>query len=95
MAAKMITANDLLSGEVVYLSAAGQWSCCPDDALLLQDDTDGAARLADVQRTDISIVGPYLTAATRGTDGKTIVGHFREVFRTTGPSNRFLGKQAA
>jgi len=39
-------------------------------------------------------VGAYLADARPGPQGPEPV-HFREVFRSRGPSNRFHGKQAA
>lgn len=93
--AKLITANDLLSGEVVYLTASGAWSRSPDNAEMLHDDSTEAQRLAEVLEADTSVIGPYLAQATRRDDGAIVPSHFREVFRTTGPSNRFIGKQAA
>jgi len=92
--AKIITANDLLSGEVIYLTDSGNWSRSPDEAKLWQDGSAETQKLADIQMAEPSVIGPYLAKATRWEDGTTIPNHFREVFRTTGPSNRFLGKQA-
>lgn len=89
---KIVTANDLLSGEVVYLSASGNWSTLHSDAVVL-DDIQADARLAEVQKFDTSVVGPYLAGAAQGDNAPSPI-HFREVFRTKGPSNRHLGKQA-
>ena len=89
--AQIITANDLLSGEVVYLSASGDWSPKHGDAVLFNND-QADTRLNEVQASDQSVVGPYLAGATQGGDAPAPI-HFREVFRTKGPSNRFLGKQ--
>ena len=91
-AQKIITANDLLSGEVVYLTASGKWSHVHTDALMF-DDTKAGARLAEVQRRDTAIVGAVLAGAAMGANGPSPI-HFREVFRATGPSNRLIGKQA-
>ena len=90
---QIITANDLLSGEVVYLSASGKWSPDHGDAVMF-DDIQADTRLAEVQKLDTSVVGPYLAGATQGGGDAPSPIHFREVFRTKGPSNRFLGKQA-
>lgn len=93
--AKIITANDLLSGEVVYLTKSGQWSPNHSDAILIDDKSTGNERLAEIQNLDMSVVGPYLADAARSGDDASSPIHFREVFRTKGPSNRLLGKQAA
>lgn len=93
--AKIITANDLLSGEVLYLTNSGQWSPDHSDATFINDKSAGNTRLEEIQRLDMSVVGPYLADATRSDDNTSSPIHFREVFRSKGPSNRLLGKQAA
>lgn len=89
---KIITANDLLSGEVVYLSASGKWSPLHSDAVMF-DDIQADTRLAEVQKIDTSVVGPCLAGAARDGNAPSPI-HFREIFRTKGPSNRLIGKQA-
>lgn len=90
----VITANDLLSGEVVYLTTFGKWSPEHGDAILFDEINKANARLADVQGSDSSIVGAYLAGATLESNLAPSPVHFREIFRTKGPSNRILGKQA-
>ena len=48
----------------------------------------------EAEHRQAEVVGPYLADARMGPDGPEPV-HFREAFRTRGPSNRFHGKQAA
>lgn len=93
--AKIITANDLLSGEVLYLTNSGQWSPNHSGAVLINDKSTGSARLEEIQKLDMSVVGPYLADAACSDDNISSPIHFREVFRSKGPSNRRLGKQAA
>lgn len=93
-AAKIITANDLLSGEVVYLTTLDQWSLRHSDANLFEDGTAANTRLNEVQQRDSSVVGPYLAGAALGECNSPKPVHFREAFRMSGPSNRFLGKQS-
>ena len=64
---KVITANHLLEGDVVYLTADDRWTRYHEEAELITDAKDGPK-------------GPEPT-------------HFREVFRTRGPSNYAHGKQ--
>ena len=90
----IITANDLLSGEVVYLTSSGKWSPDHGDAIAFDEMHLAKAHLDDVQRLDQSIVGPYLAGAAIDGNLAPSPVHFREVFRTRGPSNRALGKQA-
>lgn len=89
---KIVTANDLLLGDVIYLDARGNWVRDHASALLLTEEDDAQARLAAAQR-DRMAVSVELADAEAGANGPTPV-HFREAFRATGPSNYFHGKQA-
>lgn len=89
---KVITANDLTSGDVIYLTAADTWSRHHHEAELIEDEAHAQLRLLDGQRTHAA-VGAYLADAKRGAKGPEPV-HFREAFRTRGPSNYAHGKQA-
>jgi len=89
--AKVITANDLLVGDVIYLTSDDQWSRHHTQAELIEDEAHGQLRLLDAQRSK-SAVGAYLADARHGENGPEPV-HFREEFRTRGPSNYAHGKQ--
>lgn len=89
---KVVTANDLRSGEVVYLTDAGAWSPRHAEAELLVDEAEAQLRLLVAEAQADRIVGPYLADAKEGPDGPEPI-HFREAFRTRGPSNYFHGKQ--
>lgn len=91
---KIVTANDLLEGDVVYLTDAGTWSRDHHDAELLLDDDTSALRLAAAECRIDEVVGVYLADAEAGPDGPEPV-HFREAFRSRGPSNYLHGKQVA
>lgn len=88
----IITANDLLSGEVVYLDASHRW--CPelDVAKVFSTIDEAEAELSSVFR-EADVVGAYLAEVTL--DPKVMPRHYRESFRQQGPSNYFHGKQAA
>lgn len=90
---KVVTANALLEGDVIYLTAAGDWTRDLSQAALLTDETDAQQRLLEATQQPDVIVGAYLADATNGDDGIQ-TSHFREEFRRTGPSNYFHGKQA-
>ncbi|MCF6272608.1 MAG: DUF2849 domain-containing protein [Rhodobacteraceae bacterium] len=94
-ALQIITANDLLSGEVVYLTADGAWSCHHRNATIFAQGAQPLKHLAEIERGDTSVVGAYLAEAKVGEDQAAMPVHFREAFRATGPSNRFIGKQAS
>jgi len=90
---KIVTANDLRSGEAVYLTDAGAWSPNHREAELLTDEAEAQLRLLEAEAQEARIVGPYLAEARPGPNGPEPV-HFREAFRTRGPSNYPHGKQA-
>jgi hypothetical protein len=91
---KVVTANALREGDAVYYRADGTWSRTHAEAELLLDAESAEARLAQAAKDQHLIVGAYLADAKAGENGPEPV-HFREVFRTKGPSNYFHGKQEA
>ena len=89
---KVITANRLREGDVVYLTADDQWSPHHHAAELITDDAHAQMRLLFAAGQRLLIVGAYLADAKPGPHGPEPV-HFREEFRTRGPSNYAHGKQ--
>ncbi|MEL7097897.1 MAG: DUF2849 domain-containing protein [Pseudomonadota bacterium] len=85
----VVTANDLLKGDVIYQTATG-WTRKIDEAEILTDEADAQLRLVEASQQTGQIVGAYLAEVTD--DGAPT--HFREDFRATGPSNYPHGKQA-
>ena len=90
---QIATANDLFEGDVIYFTAQGTWS--RDHASAIVADTPEAAEalLATASQFPSETVGVYLADVTIA-DGQPAPVHFREAFRTRGPSNYFHGKQA-
>ncbi|NOX39716.1 MAG: DUF2849 domain-containing protein [Alphaproteobacteria bacterium] len=91
---KVLTANDLINGEVVYLSAEGQWVKAFANAKLFTNDVAANEASAQAETQQNQIVSAFLTNARIGQNGVPEPTHMRERFRANGPSNRFLGKQA-
>jgi hypothetical protein len=91
---KVLTANALLEGDVVYLTADGAWTRHHAEAELIEDQATADLRLLEAAARGHEVVGAYLADAMPGPHGPEPV-HFREAFRTRGPSNLFHGKQAA
>lgn len=89
---KVVTANALLEGDVVYLTADDRWSRRLEEAEVIEDEAIGQLRLLDAQRQVDRVVGAYLADVTASADGPQPV-HFREDFRRKGPSNYAHGKQ--
>ena len=91
---QIVTANDLFEGDVIYLTADGTWSRTHADAAVAHDPDEGQRLLASAQRQAGRLVGAYLANVSISEDGRPLPLHFREAFRTRGPSNYFHGKQA-
>ena len=91
---KVVTANALIEGDVIYQTAADTWTRHLAQAEVLTDEADAELRLIDANRHKNAVVGAYLAEVKRGPNGPEPV-HFRETFRTRGPSNYAHGKQEA
>ena len=89
---KVVTGNHLLEGDVIYLTDDDRWTRHHSEAELIEDEAHAALRLLHAQRRSQEIVGAYLADARSGPEGPEPV-HFREAFRTRGPSNYAHGKQ--
>ncbi|MDP3960352.1 MAG: DUF2849 domain-containing protein [Pseudorhodobacter sp.] len=90
--AKVVTASALLEGDVVYLTADDRWSRRLNDAELIEDEAHAQMRLLHGAAQRNIVVGAYLADAKAGPNGPEPT-HFREAFRTRGPSNYAHGKQ--
>jgi len=89
---KVLTANDLLEGDVIYRNALGAWTRHHHEAVLYKNAREADAALVVALAEGARVVGPYLADAKAGPHGPLPV-HFREAFRTRGPSNYRHGKQ--
>jgi len=88
---KVVTANDLLKGDVIYQTAMG-WTRALTDAEILTDEAHADLRLIEGSQQIADVVGVYLMdIALDSTAPQTT--HFREAFRAKGPSNYVHGKQ--
>ncbi len=90
---KVVTANALLEGDVIYLTKDDQWSRSLKDAEVIEDEAHGDLRVLFGQSQRNDVVGVYLIDVTVTENGPEPT-HFREEFRTKGPSNYNHGKQA-
>ncbi|WP_121063701.1 DUF2849 domain-containing protein [Chachezhania antarctica] len=89
---KVVTANDLLEGDVVYLTEDDQWTRRLSEAEIITDEAHAQLRLLHGERQPEVVVGVYLADVSQGDNGPEPT-HFREDFRRTGPSNYPHGKQ--
>jgi hypothetical protein len=93
---KVMTANRLRDGDVVFLTRSGAWNEKIDEAVLALEPQAIAAleaRAKEAVKANI-VTGEYLFDAER-IDGKIKAAHIRERIRTLGPTVRVdHGKQA-
>ena len=89
---KVVTANALLEGDAVWLTEDNRWTRDMREAELLTDEAHADLRLLEAQARAGEIAGAYLADAKAGENGPEPT-HFREEFRTRGPSNYAHGKQ--
>ena len=90
---KVVTANALLEGDAVWLTEDDRWTRDIAEAELLTDEAHADLRLLEASARSSEVVGVYLADAVQTSAGPAPT-HFREAFRTRGPSNYDHGKQA-
>jgi hypothetical protein len=90
---KVITANALLDGDAIWFTWDRTWTGDISQAELLEDESHADLRLLEAQAQKDKIAGAYMADVKVGENGPEPV-HFREAFRTRGPSNYHHGKQA-
>ena len=96
MTSKVVTANRLGDGVVVYLAAGGAWLEWVAEARVAQAEEEAAELLAFAESPEqgIVVVGPYLMDVAAENGVPCPISN-REVIRARGPTVRLdLGKQA-
>ena len=83
---KVVTANALRDGGVIYLTAEDSWSADLARAEVLTDEAHAQLRLIEASRRSAEAVGVYLTDIRQTAQGPEPV-HFRDLVRLHGPSN--------
>ena len=90
---KVLTANSLTTGEVVFWTAGG-WSVRFADAERFTEEAEADAALASAEGQPTVAVAPYLIDV-EDLDGHWVPVAYRERLRALGPSNHTQhGKQA-
>ncbi len=89
---KVATSNHLLDGDVIYFTRPG-WTRHLAEAAVAETPEDADTLLSEAQAYPLETVGVVLVDVDL-TKGAPTPTHFREDFRTRGPSNYFHGKQA-
>lgn len=82
-----VTANDLATGDVVYLTESGQWSRDLADAAIApsQEDSGRLVALAEQAAAANQVVAPYVIPLVAGAHPPAPV-QFREKIRASGPT---------
>jgi hypothetical protein len=90
---KILTANYLLSGKVIYLNSEKKWIENSANAAVFdnQEDADNALTFADTQINKLQ--SAYLIDVLLTPNGKPKPESNQELIRATGPTNYFHGKQ--
>ncbi len=91
---RIVSANDLLKGDVIYLAQDGGWTRRLAAAALARTEAEAATLLERAEAQPHRAVGPFLAdVALDGAEPRPL--HRRELFRARGPSTRpDLGRQA-
>jgi len=84
----LISANELLSGDVIYLTSTGDWSRSLSDALCVDDKSAVASKVQQLEAEQNRVLGPILVEARVNPDGTLALQHFRDRFRESGPTHR-------
>ena len=84
---QIVTANRLGDGQVVFLTADGNWSTAIGDSVVAEDDAFAEELLALGQRAerDCEVIGPYLIDVRRK-GGVIEAVAIREAIRASGPT---------
>ena len=87
MTSRIITANLLSDGHVVYMDANGEWSNWIESGQIVKTDC-AAEKLVDAAALDVAdgvVISPYLIEVVRVADTISPV-QYREQLRANGPS---------
>ena len=79
---------------MIWFKEDNTWSRNIAEAELITDEAHGDIRLLEAKADQSIVVGVYLAEAKKTNNGPAPT-HFREAFRTRGPSNYSHGKQEA
>jgi hypothetical protein len=84
----VLSANDLLDGDVVFLAAGGGWTRDPAEARVAHEREEADAMEAEAARETGAnrIVDAYLVPVRVEPNGMAVALHFREAIRQKGPT---------
>lgn len=85
----LISANDLLIGDVVYLTPGHGWSRQLTDALAIAEKSDALTVFTRVSNDQAVVVGHTLLEANQHADGTLTLSHYRDRIRFSGPTHTY------
>lgn len=90
----LLTANDLLDGEIVYLAQSGGWTRKLREARRIDDPAEAQAALAAALAAEQEVVGPELAEIAEDADpAAPSFAHLRDSIRSEGPTTHLaLGR---
>ncbi len=91
---QIVSANDLMAGDVVYLAPGNTWSRNINEASIGATPEEAADLLAAGEAQQGIIVGAYLIEIERDENNNLKPLHFREKYRLHGPSFDYLAQPA-
>ena len=83
----LISANDLLLGDVVYLTAANDWSRVLSEASYNRDKPVVDSQLEVLATDQSTVLGHALVEANLLEDGSLSLSHYRDRIRLGGPTH--------
>jgi hypothetical protein len=91
---QMIIANTLIEGQVVFLTAAADWTPDIERGAVARSDEEAAALLAEAKQAEKAnqVIDPYLIPVTVR-NGSRQPTEYREFIRATGPTVPIPGSQ--
>ena len=87
-APQVLTANRLLEGDVVYLTATGDWSTELTEAAVIEGAEEEARWLGEAERAVAArqVVGPYLMKVARDNRGPRPLSQRERIRARRGPT---------
>ncbi|MFT6301410.1 MAG: hypothetical protein ACI9XK_004343 [Granulosicoccus sp.] len=82
----LISANDLLTGGVVYMTPTSGWSRVLSDAFTISEKSVALSHLANLVSDQSIVLGHTLVEANLHTDGALTLSHYRDRIREDGPT---------
>lgn len=88
---KVVTANELARGTVVFLGVNGKWVASIDEALVFADAASAEVGLASAKLDEkrAIIVDPFIVDRKDGVDGRAAMTT-RDAIRAYGPTINYL-----